>query len=278
MIKRQGGDDAFFAVFHQRLDPGVGLVDVGHEVAVRQHGGLGHARRAARVLQAGQVVWRERHFGEGGVASGAQRVSQPDGAGQRPGRHHAFDAADHEVDEAAFHRAQHFSDGGHQHALDCRAGQGLLQGGREIVGDHDGARSRVGQLVFKFVRRVERVAVDHDASGAQRAEQADRVLQQIGHHQGDAVAAAQAVGVQPGGETARQLVELRIADRLAHADVRGLVRKAPAAFLDNRHQGRRAIRLDLRGHAGGIALVPDSFHVVRFRLGPVGGSFSVNRP
>ncbi|MNU23000.1 hypothetical protein D3C71_113010 [compost metagenome] len=263
MIQRQGRHDALFAVFDQRPDPGVGLADVCDQIAVRQHGGLGDAGRAARVLQESQVAWRERRLGVGEVASGAQRIAQPDGARQRPGRHHALDAPDHEVHQAALHRSQHFADGGDQHAFYRRAGQGLLQGGREIVRHDDGAGARVGQLMFKFVRGVERVAVDHDAAGAQRAEQADGVLKQIGHHHGDAVAGRKAVGVQPCREAAGKAVELRVGDRLAHADVGGLVRKPPAAFLDDGHQRRRAVGLDLGGHAVGIALVPDSFHVVR---------------
>ena len=208
---------------------GVGLADVGHQVAVRQHGRLNHAGGAARVLQAGQVVLIQLDLGEGQGAAGAQRLAQPLRAGNRPRRHHALDALDHQVDQPALERAQQFADGGDQHALDGALGQRLLQGCGEVVRHHDGARARVGQLVLKLVRGVERIAVDHDAAGAPGAEQADRVLQQVGHHQGDAVALAQPVGVQPGGEVARQRVQFGVADRLAHADVRGLAGILPAA-------------------------------------------------
>ncbi|KAG1433659.1 hypothetical protein G6F57_021995 [Rhizopus arrhizus] len=89
---------------------------------------------------------------------------------------------------------------------------------------------------------------------------ADRILQQVGHHQRDTVALAQPVGVQPRGKVACQGVQFGVADRLAHADVGGLVRKAAATFLHDRDQRRYAVHLDLRGNARGIALVPDSFH------------------
>ena len=84
----------------------------------------------------------------------------------------------------------------------------LLHRVREVLDDDDHLGARVLELVLELARRVERIDVDHRAAGAQRAEQADRVLQDVGHHQRDARALLAAVRLQPGAERRRQRVEL----------------------------------------------------------------------
>jgi hypothetical protein len=114
---------------------------------------------------------------------------------------------------------------------------------------------------FEFVRGVQRVAVDDDAARPQRAKQDDGVLQQVGHHERHAVALAQALRVQPRGEITRQRVQLGVAERLAHADVCRFVCVPAAAVAHHRDQRGDAVHLDLGRNAGGVALVPDSFHL-----------------
>src|SRR3546814_4707710 len=69
--------------------------------------------------------------------------------------------------------------------------------------DLDGRSARIDQLMLELARGVHRVGIDHRHAGAQHAEDGDRILQQIWHHQGDAVALFQLEIVdQPGGELA----------------------------------------------------------------------------
>ena len=99
----------------------------------------------------------------------------------------------------------------------------LLHGAREILDDDDHLRAGVGELVLELARRVQRIDVDHRAAGAQRAEQAHRILQDVGHHQRDARALRAAVRLQIGAERGGQRVELAERDRLAHARVGGAI-------------------------------------------------------
>src|SRR5690242_21200961 len=52
-------------------------------------------------------------------------------------------------------------------------------------------RSGIFKLVLQFACRVQRIDVDHREPGTQCTEQRDRVLQQIGQHDREAVALAE---------------------------------------------------------------------------------------
>src|ERR1035441_9489923 len=66
--------------------------------------------------------------------------------------------------------------------------------------------------MLQFARGVQGIDVHHNHAGAQDPKQRDRVLQKIGHHQGDAGCLRQAHAFQPGGEVAAQAVEFGIGD------------------------------------------------------------------
>ena len=116
------------------------------------------------------------------------------------------------------------------------------------------------ELVLELARRVERVDVHHRAAGAQRAEQAHRVLQDIGHHQRDARALLAAVRLQVRAERGGQPVELGEGDRLAHAGERGARRELRRALLEHVADRLVLVDVDLGGHAFRIVFQPDLFH------------------
>ena len=60
VIQRQRRDDDVARVAQERLHPGPCLEEIGDDVAMKQHRALGHAGRAARVLQEGDVVGADR--------------------------------------------------------------------------------------------------------------------------------------------------------------------------------------------------------------------------
>ena len=75
--------------------------------------------------------------------------------------------------------------------ITCRTAvsrQDLLQRAGEVLEDDDRLGAGVLQLVLELARRVQRIDVHDRHAGAQDAEQRDRVLQQVGRHDRDALA------------------------------------------------------------------------------------------
>ncbi len=65
MIKRQCRDnDLGVQADAGGNHPGLGLLHIGHQVAVRQHGALGYACRAPGILQESQVVMTQVYRGQ----------------------------------------------------------------------------------------------------------------------------------------------------------------------------------------------------------------------
>ena len=64
----------------------------------------------------------------------------------------------------------------------------FLQGMCEVGNDHNRRRAAVIELVLQFARGIQRVNVDGNHSGTQDPKQRHRVLQQVRHHQRDAIA------------------------------------------------------------------------------------------
>ncbi|MNY73663.1 hypothetical protein D3C86_2125030 [compost metagenome] len=71
--------------------------------------------------------------------------------------------------------------------LDLGARQHLLQRGGEVFEDQDGFRAGVVQLVFQLARRIQRVYVNHDHARPQDPKKCHRILEQVWHHQCDAI-------------------------------------------------------------------------------------------
>ena len=198
------------------LDPQRHLRDIGEHVAVEQRRALGHARRAAGILQERHVVRRDLDRLE--LAGGAlpDRGVEGDMARQRPCRHHLLDAAHDEIDQQPLD-AEHVAHGRHDDVLDRDLADHRLQRVGEILQDDDGLGAGILELVLELARRVERVDVHHGAAGAQYAHDRDRILQHVGHHDGDARALGEALRLEKGAEGRRLALELAEADGLAHA-------------------------------------------------------------
>ena len=107
---------------------------------MRQHGALGNAGRAARVLQEGDIVPGQRHRLEAVPAPGGEGRVEADRIRQLPGRHHLLDVAQHQVDHGALDGAEHLAHRRHHDMLDRRVRDHLLQRVREILDNDDGRR------------------------------------------------------------------------------------------------------------------------------------------
>jgi hypothetical protein len=137
---------------------------------------------------------------------------------------------------------------------------------QEVLDDDDGLGAAVLELVLELARRVQRVDVDRHVAGTQHRGDRHRVLEDVGHHDGDAVARLDATRLQPGAELARSNVEFAVGDRLAHADEGGARGILLHRFLEHRRHGLILRGVDLRWYAGGIVLDPGLFHCGLLRL------------
>ena len=260
MVQRQGGDDPFAVGGEWRADPGLRLVHVGQQVAVRQHGALGEAGGAAGVLQEGDVLRPDVDRPEHGFPALHDGLPEADGLGQIPGRDQPLQVFDDEIDRQP-PVAQEVAEAGNDDGFDRGFVDDLRERVREVFQDDDDPCAAVGELELQFARFVERVAVDHGVAATQRTKDADRVLQDVGQHDGDAFAARQVEHVlQPGGEILRQRIEFAIAEFCAHAQKGGALTVVLHAFGEHRVQGRELVRVDVGRTPCFVVGQPDFFH------------------
>jgi hypothetical protein len=164
--------------------------------------------------------------------------------------------------------AEQITDARDQHPLQIRMRQHLLQHVREILDDDDDLGPGIGQLMLELAGGVQRIGVDDHHAGAQHAEQRDRILQDIRHHESDAVALDQSgFLLQPGRERAAELVELRIAQGRAHVGERRRVPVGGTGLVENVPQRGIAIGVNVRRHPGWVLIQPISIQAStpRFR-------------
>ena len=262
VVQRQRRDrDERFARLERRLHPGLGLQHVRDQVAVRQHGALGNARRAAGVLQEGDVLRPERDGDEILVPPLAERLGEGHGAGQAPFRHLLAQVAQHEVHDGRLREAEQVPDTGDDDGLEADLAADVLQRVGEVLENHQCTRTGIVQLVPQLARRVQRVRVDDREAGTQRAEDRDRVLQHVRQHDRDAIAVTQPCDLlQVGGESRAEHVEVAVRQRPVHAGEAGPVAIPLDALLEQVQQRRMFRRVDLGGHAGRVMLEPDPVH------------------
>ena len=90
---------------------------------------------------------------------------------------------------------------------------------RKVLYDDDCLCPRILQLIRQFPGAIEGIAVHHRIAGPQSTEHRDRILQEIGHHEGYPCPPVQLQHVlQISAEIAREAVELGEADAGTHVD------------------------------------------------------------
>ncbi len=228
---------------------------------MRKHRALRDAGRASGVLQERDIFKSQRNRVQRLAAAFLQRILERDRVRNLPVRHHFLHVLDDKIRQHRLDRRKHVADLRRDHRPHAGAVEHLLQGICEVLEHDDRHGARVLQLVLQFARRVERIDVDDGQPGAQRAEQRDRILQQVRQHDRDPVAFLEAERIlQVGAEVATGLVELPIADRHAHVAVGGQVGKAFTTRLEDLLQRRIRTYVDFRRNPLWITLQPDLFH------------------
>ncbi len=193
-------------------------------------------------------------------APGVERLGELDVPRQRIRGHHLLQPAHREIDDRALREPEHFAKGRYDNLPDGRAPDDLLQRGSEILEDHDRFGTRVLELVLQLARRVQRIDVHDDVTGAQHARQCDRVLHHVRHHDRDARAPGQALRLQPGGESRGVTVDFTEGEEAVHVRVRVARRVLAEAVVDQVDQRGILREVDVVRDSGRILLEPDSFH------------------
>jgi hypothetical protein len=243
-----------------RLHPGLGREQARDDRAVQEHRALCDTGGTTGVLQHCDITRLDRHRSQLSPCAISQRGVESHRTRQHVGRDHFPDPAQREIDDGAFRESKHFPHRGDDHMLDGRLGDHLL-GGRGEVLDHDQrACAGVLQLVLQFPRRVQRIDIDDDRSGAKHGGHGDRVLQHVRQHDRDAIALGDAPRLQVCRKLGGQPVDVAEADRPAHQHVGRLIAIVVERLLHQCNQGRIALGIDARRHPLRIVLEPDLFH------------------
>ncbi len=122
-----------------------------------------------------------------------------------------------EIDDPALGLAEQVADACGYDMLNVALANDFLENVREIFENDDCLGTRVCELVLEFPRRIERVDIYDDKSGAKNAAQDYRVLQDVRQHDCDPLTACKAQRMlQVAGELHRQLVEVAVAQCRPH--------------------------------------------------------------
>ena len=237
------------------------LGKIGDDIAMGEHGAFGDARRAAGVLQKGEVLvpgFRRLPWQSTALAQGS---GERDRARDPPRRHHALYVFHQEIHGEALQRRQHVADLRCYNMFDLSIGDDLVQRVGAVLQDHDGLGSGILQLVLQLAGGIERVAVDGRVTGAEDAKQRNRVLQQVGHHERHPGSGLQLQSaLQIGAEVARLPFQLGIADRVPHIDKGRKRAEAGHALVEDLAKRAELMDVNLGGHARRITFQPDIFH------------------
>ena len=152
-----------------------------------QHGPLGATRGATGVLKKSKigVIHIDRLVG---IGITGQHPGQPDGIRELERRNHSANMSNDEINQPPFQGGQHFTQRSQNNLLKGRAFFCRLYGMRKVLGNNNYACPRIGQLKAQFVGGVQGVHVHHHSARQQGTEKTYRVLQKVGHHQGDTIA------------------------------------------------------------------------------------------
>ena len=246
VIERKHGERGFLADHKGLGNPRAGLLDVREHIPMRQHGALCDAGRAAGVLKKRDIRVLKRHGAETGGVSLGERVAETDEMRHAEGRDHFFHVLHSEIHERPLEERKEVGNTGGNHRFNGGAGNGFFERFAESFGDDHHLRAAVSELIMQFAGGVEGVHVDRDAARLQNAEKGHRILKNVRHHDGDAVAGFQcAERLEIAREVRGDVIHLAIGERLLHADesrVVGVVLCHP--FKKARDAGAE-VRIDL---------------------------------
>ncbi len=192
------------------------------------------------------------------AAPHAQCALEGDRLRQRIRRDHFLHFADHGVDQPAL-------GGGHQVAhlrfdqvLNVGIGQHFLDLLAEHVQVHQRPRAGILELVAHLPCGIQRVGVDHDQPGTQCTEHGNRVMQDVGHLHGDAIARNQiGMRLQVTGEGGALPLKFSVSQGDPHIAERRAISELLAGTLEHLDHRLELTHVDVQRYAGRALVVPE---------------------
>ena len=283
VIERQRGDDHILTFAGEGAQEAVRLQDAGDHVAMGEHRALRDPGGAPRCTGGTRD---HRPFSSAlPVAAPRPEASasfQRTAPSMRNGGDELLDVAHHEVHERGLGKAEHVAESGHDHVLHVGVVDALLEHVPEVLEHHDRPCTGIDELVTQLAGGVQRVGVDDDEPRAQRTDERNGVLQDVRHHQRDAIPLRKPrTGGQVPREVLRKPVELGEGDAHAHVLEGRAVRKTRNRFVDDRGDRRVRIGVDFVRRTLGVAGEPNAFRhrlsPFSFDIGPTGCPSALDR-
>ena len=189
VIKRQRGDKDVIRADVVGADPQVDLGGVREQVGVGEHRAFGDAGRAAGVLQHGHVIRCGLVRGIGQASPFAQGFFEGDDIRQVVRRHKFADVAHVEIDDGRPEPAHFVAVAGDDDVVQSRhLWPHFGDAAGEVLRQHDTAHAAVVELMLQLARGVKRVDVHRHHPRQHTAVEANGELQDVRHHQREAVA------------------------------------------------------------------------------------------
>ena len=191
VIEREHGQRVFLPDHEGLGNPRAGLLDVREHIPVSQHGALRDAGRPAGVLKKRDIRVLKRQGTETGGVSLGECVAETHEMRHTEGRDQFFHVLHREIHKRPLEEREENRNTGGNHRFNGGAGNGFFERFAESFGDDHHLRAAVRKLIMKLAGGVERIHIDRDAASLQYAEKRNGILQDIRHHDGDAVAGFQ---------------------------------------------------------------------------------------
>ena len=161
-----------------------------------------------------------------------------------------------EVQTGAFPPTQAITQSRHNHMLDVGLVNHFNENTRKILNHENALRARIFQLMFQFAGRVKRIAIHYDEPQSQASHEGDWVLQDVRHHEGEAITLLEAVMREMNRKSRAQPIQLTIGDVGAAAmkgDAVGVLRQR---FLNHFRQIGVCADIDFRRDRRRVFLKP----------------------
>ena len=198
------------AVFPVHVEDGQQLLHLGRDAGMAQHGALGPARGAARVLEQGQGVAGVRVGGHAEAAADADEILPAQDRLPVGHLRHLPLAAGLDAVEPVEREGQAVGDArDHDQAQGQAFAQGLQLGPEQVQG-HQHFRPGVVEVVQQFLLHIERIGHDGHGPGLHDAPEGDDGLRDVGQHDGHPLARPDPAQAQGLGEVFRRLMQAAV--------------------------------------------------------------------
>ena len=262
MIKRQRGNNRFFAFVQAVFNPFFCLQHIGADIAMTEDGTFCQTGRAACILQQGSIVTCQLDWFERICCTLLQGRLKSDGIWNAVFRHHFFHFADDKVQQRALNHAEHLADRRDNHMFDLRTRQHQLQRIGKVLQHDNRGRTAVFQLMLQLARRIKRIGIHCHQTCLQNTEKRNRILQNVRHHNRHTLAARQFQYVlQVRRKIGRQLAHFGISQRFAHVLKSRFIREFLNTLTEYVADGAVLRNIDFRVYALFVAFEPEFFHI-----------------